>query len=139
MNANGRAGSHRRKWSYRSKGRTRSNGTKPGSIGPIRYFSILQILPLLLVATQSVRLVRTSADHSRVIPADKQISVIVGQINPTNIEATIRKLVSFGTRNTLSTQDDPNRGIGAARDWLFAEFSKLKGQSEGRLTVELQS
>jgi hypothetical protein len=61
------------------------------------------------------------------------------EINPKNIENTIRKLVSFGTRNTLSQQDDPNRGIGAARDWLYAEFQKAAAQSEGRMTVEKQT
>jgi hypothetical protein len=36
-------------------------------------------------------------------------------------------------------QDDPNRGIGAARDWLFSEFQKAAAASEGRMTVEKQS
>lgn len=64
---------------------------------------------------------------------------IVKQIDARNIESTIRKLVSFGTRNTLSVQNDPNRGIGAARDWLFAEFSKAAAESSGRMTVEKQT
>jgi Zn-dependent M28 family amino/carboxypeptidase len=34
---------------------------------------------------------------------------------------------------------DPNRGIGAARDWLFGEFSKIAEQSGGRMTVEKQT
>ena len=68
-----------------------------------------------------------------------QIPKIVAEISPKNIEATIRKLVSFGTRNTLSQQDDPNRGIGAARDWLYAEFQKAAVQSDGRMTVEKQT
>ncbi|MGH9907977.1 MAG: M20/M25/M40 family metallo-hydrolase, partial [Pyrinomonadaceae bacterium] len=54
-------------------------------------------------------------------------------------EQTIRQLVSFGTRNTLSAQDDPNRGIGAARDWLYSEFLKVAAESGGRMTVEKQS
>jgi hypothetical protein len=60
-----------------------------------------------------------------------QIPKIVAEINPKNIENTIRKLVSFGTRNTLSQQDDPNRGIGAARDWLYAEFQKAAAWKDG--------
>ena len=68
-----------------------------------------------------------------------QIAQIVKEIDAQNIERTIRKLVSFGTRNTLSAQNDPNRGIGAARDWLFAEFSKAAEQSGGRMTVEKQT
>ena len=67
------------------------------------------------------------------------ISKIVSEINPRNIEATIRKLVSFGTRNTLSDQNDPHRGIGAARDWLYAEFEKAAAPSGGRMTVEKQT
>jgi hypothetical protein len=68
-----------------------------------------------------------------------QIARLVQEIDARNIERTIRKLVSFGTRNTLSTQTDPNRGVGAARDWLFSEFSKAAEQSGGRMTVEKQT
>lgn len=68
-----------------------------------------------------------------------QIAKIVREIDSRNIERTIGKLVSFGTRNTLSVQDNPSRGIGAARDWLFGEFSKVAEQSGGRMTVEKQS
>jgi hypothetical protein len=83
--------------------------------------------------TKSQRMKRPSS------AVNPQIRRIVAEINPRNIENTIRKLVSFGTRNTLSQQDDPNRGIGAARDWLYAEFQKAAAQSEGRMTVEKQT
>jgi len=68
-----------------------------------------------------------------------QISKIVSEIDARNIENTIRKLVSFGSRNTLSDQNDPNRGIGAARDWLYGEFIKAAQRSNGRMTVEKQT
>ncbi|HMH44838.1 MAG TPA: M20/M25/M40 family metallo-hydrolase [Pyrinomonadaceae bacterium] len=68
-----------------------------------------------------------------------QISKIVTEIDPRNIERTILKLVSFGTRNTLSDQNDPNRGIGAARDWLYGEFLQAAVHSGGRMTVEKQT
>jgi Zn-dependent M28 family amino/carboxypeptidase len=70
---------------------------------------------------------------------DPQIAKIVSEIDSRRIENTIRKLVSFGTRNSLSDQNDPQRGIGAARDWLFAEFQKAAAQSNGRMTVERQT
>ena len=70
---------------------------------------------------------------------DRAIANIVKDIDARNIEATIRKLVSFGSRNTLSEQDDPNRGIGAARDWLYSEFLKVAETTNGRMTVEKQS
>ncbi|MEP6912946.1 MAG: M28 family metallopeptidase [bacterium] len=78
----------------------------------------------------------------RSAPSDRrnqQIARLVQEIDARNIERSIHKLVSFGTRNTLSTQDDPNRGIGAARDWLFSEFSKAAESSGGRMTVEKQT
>ncbi len=70
---------------------------------------------------------------------NRAISNIVREIDARNIEATIRKLVSFGTRSTLSEQNDPKRGIGAARDWLYDEFLKAAAASNGRMTVEKQS
>ncbi|MDT4895381.1 MAG: hypothetical protein QOH25_458 [Acidobacteriota bacterium] len=72
-------------------------------------------------------------------PRNIGIARIVSEINARNIERTIRKLVSFGTRNTLSAQDNPTRGIGAARDWLYGEFQKISETSGGRMTVEKQS
>ena len=72
-------------------------------------------------------------------PGNPDIPKIVSEMSARRIEASIRKLVSFGTRNTLSEQNDPNRGIGAARDWLYAEFQKAAAESGGRMTVEKQS
>ncbi len=69
------------------------------------------------VAGQTGRSQRPSRNRS-------QIARIVREIDARNIERSIRKLVSFGTRNTLSEQNNPKRGIGAARDWLFEEFSR---------------
>jgi len=64
---------------------------------------------------------------------------MVKEVSAKNIEATIRKLVSFGTRSTLSDQNDPNRGIGAARDWIYGEFQKISADCGNCLTVEKQS
>jgi len=61
------------------------------------------------------------------------------EISAKNVEASIRKLVSFGTRNTLSEQDNPTRGIGAARDWIFSEFQRFNVECGGCLIVEKQS
>ena len=72
-------------------------------------------------------------------PHNPQIARLVSEIDARNIERTIRKLVSFGTRNTLSEQNDPSRGIGAARDWLYGEFEKIGAASGGRLTIEKQA
>jgi Peptidase family M28 len=67
------------------------------------------------------------------------VQQIVRGIDAKNIERTIRTLVSFGTRSTLSSQDDPKRGIGVARDWLYGQLQGIAKTSDGRMTVELQS
>jgi hypothetical protein len=61
------------------------------------------------------------------------------EISAKNIETTIRKLVSFGTRNTLSEQNNPTRGIGAARDYLFGTFQKISADCGNCLQVEKQT
>ena len=67
------------------------------------------------------------------------IQKMLKEISAKNIENSIRKLVSFGTRNTLSEQNNPARGIGAARDWIYAEFQKIATDCGNCLTVEKQS
>ena len=51
------------------------------------------------------------------------------------IEATVRKLVSFGTRHTLSDTVSTTRGIGAARRWIKSEFDRISEQCGGCLAV----
>ncbi len=68
-----------------------------------------------------------------------EIAKMLKEVSAKRIEADIRKLVSFGTRNTLSEQDNPTRGIGAARDWIFSEFQKISGVCGNCLTVEKQT
>lgn len=70
---------------------------------------------------------------------DAEIQKMIKEVSAKNIETSIRKLVSFGTRNTLSEQDNPTRGIGAARDWIFAEMQKINADCGGCMTVEKQS
>lgn len=64
-----------------------------------------------------------------------QIEKIVSEISAKNIAASMRKLVSFGTRHTMSSQEDPNRGIGAARRWIKAEMDRYSLESGGKLIV----
>lgn len=67
------------------------------------------------------------------------VAKMVKEVSAKNIEATIRKLVSFGTRNTLSEQDSPTRGIGAARDWIYGELQRISNDCGGCLQVEKQT
>ncbi|HTG88470.1 MAG TPA: M28 family metallopeptidase [Pyrinomonadaceae bacterium] len=102
---------------------------------PIKLLARVLLCLLLLSLTANLPV----AQRRSRIPPNPTIAAIVRDIDARNIEQSIRKLVSFGTRNTLSEQNDPNRGIGAARDWLYAEFLKAAEASGGRMTVEKQS
>ncbi len=69
---------------------------------------------------------------------DPEIEKMLKEISAKRIEADIRKLVGVGTRNTLSEQDNPTRGIGAARDWIYAEFQRISAECGGCLDVQKQ-
>ncbi len=56
--------------------------------------------------------------------------------SPEKLRASVEKLVSFGTRHSLSSATDPKRGIGAARNWVAAEFASLSKQCGGCISVE---
>jgi len=73
------------------------------------------------------------------LPADPKIAAALKEISPQQIQGTIEKLVSFGTRLTLSAQDPGSiaagHGIGAAREWIKSEFERYSRDCGGCLEV----
>ncbi|MFT5646678.1 MAG: Zn-dependent M28 family amino/carboxypeptidase [Aureispira sp.] len=65
---------------------------------------------------------------------DPEITKMVAEVKAENLETTVRKLVSFGTRHTLSDTKSDTRGIGAAQRWVKSEFDKYALESGGRLS-----
>src|SRR5580698_5045316 len=61
-----------------------------------------------------------SADEKALNP---QVAKIMDEVSEARIRATIEKLVSFQTRNTLSNQDDPVHGVCAASQWILTEMA----------------
>lgn len=51
-----------------------------------------------------------------------KIRAVVDAISQERIAATLKRLESFGTRHILSSDTDPEHGIGAARRWIAEEF-----------------
>lgn len=49
---------------------------------------------------------------------DAELQSMLAQVDVKRIKQIVTKLVGFGTRHTLSTQNSTTRGIGAARDWI---------------------
>lgn len=70
---------------------------------------------------------------------DPQITEMIKEISSANLESSVRKMVSFGTRHTLSTRNDKEKGIGAACNWIKSEFEKYSKDSGGKLEVKLDS
>lgn len=68
---------------------------------------------------------------------DKELQAALAEVSADNIKAVISKLVSFGTRHTLSPQNNTQRGIGAARDWIASEYRRYAEESGGRMTVKV--
>ena len=58
-------------------------------------------------------------------------------VSEARLRADIDTLVAFGTRHTLSEQDNPTRGIGAAVDWGAAEFRRIANACGDCLEVVL--
>lgn len=74
-----------------------------------------------------------------IIQKDSQIAKMVADVSPDSLRAHITKLVSYGTRNTLSSVTDKKRGIGAARNWILSRFNAYAKESAGRLTAKLDT
>ncbi|MFQ3236089.1 MAG: hypothetical protein ACI9C4_001653 [Paraglaciecola sp.] len=64
---------------------------------------------------------------------------IASHISKQNIEQDIRKLVSFGTRHTLSETQSDTQGIGAARRWIKNEFEAISKECGNCLEVYYQT
>ncbi len=69
---------------------------------------------------------------------DPRIFDIVEAVSADRIEADIRRLAGFGTRNTLSDTTSTERGIGAARRWIKAEFDAVSAACGGCLEIVYQ-
>lgn len=91
------------------------------------------LLALLLLLAGSAGFSQT------LINRDPEIEKMVKEVSPDSLKSYIETMVGFGTRNTLSTQTDPNRGIGAARNWVLAKFHAFARQSGGRLTANIDT
>ena len=76
-------------------------------------------------------------------PADPHIQTALGQISAQRIQANVEKLVSFGTRSTISSQDAQaiasGHGIAAAREWIRSEFERYSKDCGGCLEVKEDS
>src|SRR4249920_1234164 len=98
-----------------------------------KYFSMKKLLWVsALIASWNLLFAQTNQK-------DPLIVKMVNEVSKDSLRSYVKTMVSFGTRNTLSTQSDPNRGIGAARNWVLSRFNEFAKQSGGRLTAVIDT
>jgi acetylornithine deacetylase/succinyl-diaminopimelate desuccinylase-like protein len=97
----------------------------------IKFTTYMKIkLTLLFIAVNFCSYAQTT------VKQDAAIKQMVDDVSSKNIEAIVRKLVSFKTRHTLSDTTSKTEGIGAARNWIKSEYEKYAAASGGRMTVQ---
>ena len=88
-----------------------------------------------LVAGCLVHTAGSLAAQTPVPDADPAIEKLVASVSEERLQQLLEKLVSFGTRNTMSDPTSTTRGIGAARQWIFDELKR----SSPRLQVSFDT
>ena len=71
----------------------------------------------------------------QIIKKDGEIDAMIKEISVDSLAQNLNKLVSFGTRATLSNQSSATKGIGAARAWILSRFNEYTKSSNGRLSA----
>jgi hypothetical protein len=109
---------------------------------------LVTVLCFVAVASGSSR--TANAQPAAASDLDPRIVKLVQAVSEERLAAILRKLESFGTRSTLSSQDKPDRGIGAARQWILDEmksfspklqvsFDVYQVAKQGRITRDVEA
>ena len=98
---------------------------------------ILFILALLLTGT--MRAQENSGGNLKPEKAktiiDTEIASMVRAISPDSIKGYISKMVSFGTRHSLSDTTHAHSGIGAARRWVAGKLRQFAAHNDADMQV----
>ena len=83
---------------------------------------------------------RDPAEPPAAPPAPKPLprpagEIARGEVNEAGMRSLIEQLVACGTRNTLSSWDDPKRGVGCGRDHIIARLKEIAQASGGDLKI----
>ena len=84
-----------------------------------------------------------SGQSEGAMAVDPKIAAALREVSAQRIQANIEKLVSFGTRLTISAQDPAaiaaGKGVGAAREWIKSELERYSKDCGGCLEVKTDS
>lgn len=90
---------------------------------------------LLVLASCTSTPAQDSAAPAATPQVTQALAVISAEVSEASLRGYIEKMVSFGTRHTLSDQTSDTRGIGAARRWVESEFRQMSAECGGCLEV----
>jgi len=110
----------------------------------------MRVLPRALLALACFAIAGQVVRAQAPTDVDPHVAQLVAGVSQDRLTAILRKLESFGTRNTMSTTDSPTRGIGAARQWIFDEmtgfsprlqvsFDTYRIAKQGRITRDVEA
>jgi Peptidase family M28 len=110
------------------------------TLAPTRRLAITACTTTATLVVIALGLAQSARAEQVTQAADPTITAAVKTISAAHVQADIEKLVSFGTRSTLSAQDPASisagRGIGAAREWLKSQFETYSKECGGCLEVK---
>lgn len=108
------------------------------SASKIAKCAVLMMLGSLMVAQTKSPGKKTTGSASK---TDPQIVAAMRNVSAETLKANDEKLVSFGTRQTLSVKlpDDSPRGIKKAADWIKSQFEEYSKACGGCLEVKTQT
>jgi len=89
---------------------------------------------IAILAMPTVILLGLTGNWAMAAHADPDISALINGVSKKNVEKILKKMESFHTRHTMSS-DQKNMGIKASAEWLLAEFKSLSP----RLHVEMDT
>ncbi|XWX03890.1 M20/M25/M40 family metallo-hydrolase [Aggregatilineales bacterium SYSU G02658] len=84
----------------------------------------------------------TFAQQATIVPANistpiadpaREVAALVGAVELDRLMVHVQTLQNFYTRHVNSTQSSPTQGIGAAREYISAQFRAIQQMSNGRL------
>ena len=105
----------------------------------LKELKVRRVLVLMVLMVLTVLMVPSQALRAQAPPAagtvDPRIVKLLDSISEERLQQLMQKLVSFGTRNTLSDATSATRGVGAARQWIFDELKR----SSPRLQVSFDT
>lgn len=81
----------------------------------------------------------SSVKAQTLINRHADLDKMVKSVNQDSLKSYISKMVTFGTRSTISDIKSKTKGIGAARNWVLNKFNQFAKQGDGRLTAFLDT